>query len=507
MDSRLTRERSLMMNRDSQHVPIAIAGSGFSGLGMAIRLRQKNIFDFALFERAENLGGTWRDNSYPGCACDVESHLYSFSFALNPRWSRTFSPQAEIYAYLRRCAVEHGVLPHIRFGHELLAAHWDQANSLWRLSTSRGTFTADVLVSGMGGLSEPSIPQLPGLERFAGTTFHSARWDHGHELSGRRVAVIGSGASAVQFVPEIQPKVGQLTLFQRTPAWVVPRADRAISELEKRAFEALPALQKVVRAAIYARREIAVLGFRNPGVMRLLESYARRYLRECVPDPALRQKLTPNFRIGCKRILISSEYLQSLSKPNVDVVTHPIREIKERSIVTADGVEHTVDTIIFGTGFHTTDMPFANRLHGGDGRSLMDTWKGSPEAYLGTTVAGFPNLFLLLGPNTALGHTSVVMMVESQIELVLGAILHMRANHLKTLEPRASVQAAFVREVDRKTTGTVWTSGGCSSWYLDKNGRNSTLWPGFTFSFMRRARFRPAEYTLETQQAGATHVR
>jgi cation diffusion facilitator CzcD-associated flavoprotein CzcO len=488
------------------HVSIAIVGAGFSGLGMAIRLRQKQIFDFALFERAANLGGTWRDNSYPGCACDVESHLYSFSFAPNPRWSRMFSPQPEIWAYLRRCAEQYGVVPHIRFGHELEAAHWDEAGGRWRLRTSRGDFTADVLVSGMGALSEPAIPELPGLARFAGTSFHSARWDHAHELPGRRVAVIGTGASAVQFVPEIQPKVAQLKLFQRTPAWVLSRSDRRISELEKRAFTALPGLQKLVRAAIYARREVTVLGFRNPRILPLLERHALRYLHENVPDPALREKLTPDFRIGCKRILISSDYLPALTKPNVEVISSAIREVTARGLITADGVEHAVDTLIFGTGFQVVDMPFARRVHGRRGESLFEVWQGSPQAYLGTTVAGFPNLFLLLGPNTGLGHTSVIMMAESQIELATDAILHMREHRVKTLEPHAAVQADFTREVERGTLGTVWSSGGCSSWYLDRNGRNSTIWPGFTFSFMRRARFRPAEYALVAQRAGAPHA-
>jgi cation diffusion facilitator CzcD-associated flavoprotein CzcO len=495
-----------VQQQDARHVPIVIVGSGFSGLGMAIRLRQKQVFDFQVFERAQSLGGTWRDNSYPGCACDVESHLYSFSFAPNPRWSRTFSPQAEIQAYLQRVAEQHGVLPHLRLGHELLDASWDNDAARWRLSTSAGAYTADVLVGAMGGLSEPAIPDLPGLSRFEGRHFHSARWDHQHPLAGRRVAVIGTGASAIQFVPEIQPKVEQLTVFQRTPAWVIPRVNRPISKLEQRAFSAAPALQKLVRAGIYARRELAVLGFRHPGVMGVLESYARNYLRRAVPDPELREKLTPNFRIGCKRILLSSEYLQSLGKPNVAVVTEQIREIRARSIITADGAEHAADTIIFGTGFRVADMPFAERVRGRLGQTLIETWRGSPEAYLGTTLNGFPNLFLLLGPNTGLGHTSVVMMAESQIELATDAILHMRARALKALEPRTNVQAAFVREVDREMLGTVWSSGGCSSWYIDRTGRNSTLWPGFTFSFMRRARFRAGDYTFIAPGTGAVHA-
>jgi cation diffusion facilitator CzcD-associated flavoprotein CzcO len=494
------------VQQDPRHLSIAIIGSGFSGLGMAIRLRQKGISDFLVFERAQRLGGTWRDNSYPGCACDVESHLYSFSFAPNPRWSRTFSPQPEIEAYLERVAVEHGVLPHVRFGHELVEASWDDGAARWQLSTAAGAYTADNLVCAMGGLSEPALPNLPGLAQFEGKQFHSARWDHSHELRGRRVAVIGTGASAIQFVPEIQPQVARLSVFQRTPAWVIPRENRPISELEKRAFATVPWLQKLARAWIYARRELLVFGFRRPHVARLLESYARGYLQECIPDPVLRAQLTPDFRIGCKRILLSSDYLPALTKPNVELVSARIREVRARSIVTEDGAEHAVDTIIFGTGFRVADMPYAERVRGKLGQTLHERWRGSPEAHLGTTVNGFPNLFLLLGPNTGLGHTSVVMMAESQIELAIDAIAHMRARALKALEPRRSVQAAYVREVDGKMQGTVWSAGGCSSWYIDSTGRNSSLWPSYTFSFMRRARFRAREYTFAAAGAGASHA-
>jgi cation diffusion facilitator CzcD-associated flavoprotein CzcO len=480
-------------------------GTGFAGLGAAIRLKDEGISDFILFERARDVGGTWRDNSYPGCACDVESHLYSFSFAPNPDWSRLFSPQGEIFAYLRRCARDYGILPHVRFDHELLGASWDDHEKLWKIDTSQGEYTAGILIGGMGALCEPSIPNLPGLERFEGKAFHSARWDHEHDLRGRQVAVVGTGASAIQFIPEIQPKVGKLTVFQRTPAWVIPRLDREVTAIEKRLFRSVPAVQKLVRAGIYARRELFVLGFRKPAIMRVLEKYARGYLARSVPDPVLRAKLTPDFTIGCKRILISKEYLPSLTKPNVEVVTEGIKEVRERSVVTADGVEHPADTIIFGTGFHVTDMPFAHLIRGRDGRTLPEAWGGSPKAHLGTTVAGYPNLFLLLGPNTGLGHTSVVLMIESQIELLIGAIRHMRAHGHATVEPRPEAQARFVQDVQESMEGTVWTSGGCASWYIDPTGRNSTLWPGFTFSFMRRARFRAEDYALDGRAAEAPH--
>jgi cation diffusion facilitator CzcD-associated flavoprotein CzcO len=492
-----------MESMANKHVHIAIIGSGFSGLGAAIRLKQKGFADFALFERASDVGGTWRDNTYPGCACDVESNLYSFSFAPNPGWSRLFSPQAEILAYLQRVAREYDVLPHVRFRHEVHEAAWDDARQHYRLKTSQGVFTADVLIAGMGPLAEPKLPALPGLARFRGKTFHSARWDHTFALAGKRVAVVGTGASAVQFVPEIQKEVQSLTLFQRTPAWVLPRLDREVPARVKQLFAALPQAQRLARGLVYARREAYMLLFRRPLVMKAFERIATRYLERAVPDPVLRAKVTPRFRMGCKRILLSSDYLPSLAQPNVHVETSGIREVREHAVVSEDGQVHEVDAIIFGTGFHVTDMPFAKFVRGRDGRSLHEVWQGSPKAHLGTTVAGFPNLFLLLGPNTGLGHSSVVFMAESQLALVMGALEHMRARGLACVEPRAEAQARFVADVEQKSRGTVWTDGGCTSWYFDETGRNSALWPGFTFSFRKRARFRPHEYRLEAPRVAA----
>jgi cation diffusion facilitator CzcD-associated flavoprotein CzcO len=488
----------------TRHVHIGIAGTGFAGLGAAILLKQSGIDDFMILERAADVGGTWRDNSYPGCACDVESHLYSFSFAPNPEWSRLFSPQPEIFAYLRKCAHDYGILPHVRFGHEIHGASWDDEDQIWRVSTSQGEYTADFLISGMGALCEPSIPELKGLERFQGKTFHSARWDHEYELAGKRVAVIGTGASAIQFVPEIQKKVEKLTLFQRTPAWILPRMDRQVTDTEKELFRKYPAAQQAMRSAIYARREMFVLGLKNPKLFGFVEKFALEYLERCVPDPVLRRKLTPNFRIGCKRILISRDYLRSLGKPNVDVVTEGIVEVRENSVVTADGVEHEVDAIIFGTGFKVTEMPFADTVRGRDGLTLNESWHGRPQAHLGALVKGFPNLFVVLGPNTGLGHTSVVLMIEAQLKLVVDAIKHMHATRQELLEVKPEVQQAFVDEVDEGMKGTVWTSGGCNSWYLDKTGRNSTLWPSFTFSFMQRAMFRPEEYVMSNRRTSPT---
>src|SRR6478672_9379680 len=309
------------MNNVQQDVRVAIVGAGFAGLGMAIRLREAGIEDFVVLEKADDVGGTWRDNSYPGCACDVPSHLYSFSFAPNPEWTSTFSAQPEIWAYLRGCARRYGVMPHIRFGHELLDASWDEDDQRWHLETSCGELTAQALVLGTGPLSAPSIPDLPGLERFEGTTFHSATWDHDHDLDGERVAVIGTGASAIQFVPQIQPRVGRLHLFQRTPAWIMPHPDRPLSRLERRVYRALPAAQRLMRAGIYWARETFVFGFLHRRLMRMPQRLAQRHLRSQVADPQLRAKLELDYQIGCKRILISNDFYPSLSEPNVEVVT------------------------------------------------------------------------------------------------------------------------------------------------------------------------------------------
>ena len=385
------------------HHRIVIVGAGFSGLGMAIRLRQEGEDDFVLLERAGDVGGTWRDNTYPGCRCDVPSHLYSFSFAPNPSWSSTFSPQPEILDYLRDCADRYGVMPHIRFHTDLRVADWDEDSQLWRIETSQGELTADMLIAAQGPLSGPSYPDLPGLERFEGKTFHSARWDHEHDLEGERVAVIGTGASAIQFVPEIQPKVARMHVFQRTAPWVMPHRNRPLRGWERALYRLFPPAQLAMRAAIYWARESFVLQFRRPRLGKLVQNVALRHLNTQVEDPALREKLRPSYALGCKRILPTDAWYPALVKPNVELVTDGIREVRPRSIVSADGSEREVDTIVFGTGFHVSEIPIATRIRGRDGRSLSETWDGSPSAYKGSAVAGYPNLFFLVArtPGTA----------------------------------------------------------------------------------------------------------
>ena len=432
----------------TQHVSVAVIGSGFAGLGTAIALKQSGRDDFVVLERASDVGGTWRDNSYPGCACDVPSHVYSFSFAPNPNWSHSFSRQPEIQAYLQKTARDYGVLPHVRFDCELL----------------------------------------------------DARWDHSWSAEGRRVAVIGTGASAIQFVPKLQPEVEHLTLFQRTAPWVLPRRDRRISPLEKKAYARFPLLQKAMRGLIYAGRETNVVGFRYyRGVMRLAERMARKHLEQQVPDPVLRAKLTPHFTLGCKRVLLSNSYYPALSQPNAEVVTDRIVQVVPEGVVTeaADGsrTTHEVDTIVFGTGFHVTDPPVAQRISV-DGVSLAEHWKGSGmQALHGLSVAGYPNLFFLVGPNTGLGHNSIVLMIEAQVGHVLKALDAMEGQG--AIVARADVQEAYNLRLQRELAKTVWNQGGCQSWYLDEKGRNTTLWPGFTFTFMRElAAFDRDEYEL-----------
>ncbi len=488
---------------EQAHYHVIVIGTGFAGLGMAIRLRQQGMTDFVVLERAAEVGGTWRDNSYPGCACDVPSHLYSFSFELNPSWSRSFSGQQEIWDYLRRCTDSYGLRPQIRFHHEVLEAAWDHVGRRWRVRTNRGELTCDVLVTGTGALSEPSIPGIPGLDSFQGTVFHSARWDPDCDLRDRRVAVVGTGASAIQFVPQIQPQVASLTLFQRTPPWIMPRADRNIAAFEQRLYRTVPGLQRLVRAGIYCGRESLVPGFAvNPRLLKVAESIARAHLRRQVPDPALRARLTPDYTIGCKRILISNDYLPALTRSNVDLVTSRLAQAGADWVQAADGTRRVVDTVIFGTGFHVTDMPIAARIHGRQGRTLADVWTDGAQAHRGTTVAGFPNLFMLVGPNTGLGHSSMIYMIECQVAYTIDALRYLHRTGAAAVEVRPQAQVAYNEVVQRRMDGTVWTTGGCASWYLDAQGHNTTLWPTFTWRFRRATRrFQPAEYLAYEQVA------
>lgn len=480
---------------------VAVIGSGFSGLGTAIRLQQQGIEDFLVFERADDVGGTWRDNTYPGCACDVMSHLYSFSFAPNPRWKSTFGKQRELFDYLRDCADQFGVRSRIRFRHELTEARWDDLRKRWLLSTTGGNYTARVLVTGTGYLSEPAVPDIPGLADFQGTVFHSARWRHDLDLTGHRVAVIGTGASAIQFVPAIQPEVGHLDLYQRTPPWIGPKNDKVNSALQTRLLTSVPGYQRFRRNFNMWGREILAFVMARPALAAKMQKMASDHLKKSVPDERLRAALTPDYIMACKRLLFSNTYYPAIQQPNVELVTDGIAKVTADSVVTADGRERPVDTIILGTGFEAVRRPIADRLFGRDGVSLKEAWSEGMSAHRGTGVTGFPNLFMLLGPNTTLGHSSQVIMIEAQITYLLNALRTMDRRGLASVEVLPEAQRAYNEQLERRLDGTVWNAGNCRSWYLDEHGRNPSIWPTYTWRFRRATRrFHPAEHLLSTTE-------
>lgn len=470
---------------------VIIIGAGFSGLNMAIRLKQAGITDFVVLERAEDVGGTWRDNSYPGCACDVPSIAYSYSFEQVPGWSRSFAGSAEIQNYIHHCVSKYGLSPWLRFGTGVKKAEFDGKAGVWTLTTeSDETLTARAVVSAVGGLVNPAYPEIPGIKSFKGALFHTARWDHGYDLRGKRVAVIGTGASAVQVIPSIQPHVAALTVFQRTPAWVIPKPDFRVRERTKRFFQRVPAVQRAFRNAIFLASEtiMAPLVIMDTPASRVFERYALSHLKRQVSDPALREKLAPDFHIGCKRVLISNEYYPALSKPNVELVTDSVSKVTPGGLVTRDGQKHDVDAIVLATGFKLdiANAPF--EVRGLEGVKLSDIWKepGS-KAYMGMTVSGFPNWFVMLGPNTGPGHTSVLVYTEAQAGYILQAIQTLLDRKLRYLDVRKQVQDAWHDMIQSRMKYTSWTSG-CRSWYLDEHGENHTLFPGLASEYVLAAR-------------------
>jgi cation diffusion facilitator CzcD-associated flavoprotein CzcO len=469
------------------HVHTLVVGAGFGGLCMAIKLQEAGEPDFLVVERGDDVGGTWRDNTYPGAACDVPSQLYSFSFAPNPLWSRSFSPQPEIQDYIRRVAEDSGVLDRFRFRTSLEEARWEDEEQVWRIRTSRGELTCDVLVSAAGALSDPKLPDIDGIDSFQGEVFHSAQWRHDRDLTGKRVAVIGTGASAIQIVPEIVEKVAHLDVYQRTAPHVIPRRDRAYSRIEKAAFRHLPFVQKAYRTAIYWAREMFVPAFvLDPRLAAPAKKVAQLNIDKAIKDPQLREKVTPTFEIGCKRILISNDWYPALARDHVDLVTDRISKVTASAVVTQDGTEREVDVLVVATGFYTTDLPIARQIHGRGGVRLADHFaEVGMQAYKGATVHGFPNLFFVVGPNTGLGHSSMVFMIESQVAYAVDALRAMRASDVGAVEPDPEVQRRWNDDLQRRMRRTVWSTGGCSSWYLDAHGRNVTLWPRTTYTFRR----------------------
>lgn len=468
---------------------VVIIGSGFGGIGMAIRLREAGIRDVVILEKAGELGGTWRDNTYPGAACDVPSHLYSFSFERKTDWSRRFPPQPEILGYLRHCARKYGVLANIRFGTEVTEARFDEDAALWRISTTSGELEARVLVSACGQLNRPVLPPIEGRESFAGRSFHSARWDHGADLRGRRVAVIGTGASAVQIVPEIAKEAAELRVFQRSAPYVIDKPDRTYRKWEQAVLRNVPGVWELSRARTYTLYEARALGFvKYPKLMAMLEKRFTRTLENGIDDPVLRDALIPGYPMGCKRILISNDYYPALTRPNVDLVTDPIERITPSGVATANRA-YDVDAIVYATGFRTGEFLAPMKIVGRDGRELNEAWRDGAQAHLGITVSGFPNMFLLYGPYTNLGHNSIIYMLESQFRYVLGCVEALRRAGLAWIDVRPQAQDAFTREMRERMRTTVWEAG-CRSWYMTADGTVVNNWPGFTFAY-RRATRRP----------------
>src|SRR5271169_1182874 len=486
-----------------------IIGTGFAGLGMAIALQRQGV-EFVILEKADEIGGTWRDNSYPGCACDVPSHLYSFSFEPKATWSKLFSPQPEILDYLKGVTDKYGLRRYIQFNSLADRAYWDDDEYRWHVFTTDGReYVAQFLISGAGALHIPSIPDIEGREEFAGPAFHSAQWDHSVDLTGKRVAIIGTGASAIQIVPEIVGQVAELQLYQRTPPWVVPRSNPELPVALRRAMENVPGLRALARLGIYWAQEALAFGMtKRPNALKFIEAYAKWNIRRSVKDRELRRKLTPHYRIGCKRILNSSTYYRAVADPKTELVTDPITRITPDGIVTADGtgreVVRKVDVIVYGTGFHVTDSYTYVQIKGRNGEDLVDRWnREGIGAHRGITVADVPNLFFLLGPNTGLGHNSVVFMIESQIRYVADAIKPCDKLGAQALAPTRAAQDRFNDEVQRTLAHSVWNTGGCSSYYLDEHGRNTVLWGGYTWQYWMATRsVKPAEY----QFSGLLHT-
>ncbi|GGO89965.1 Baeyer-Villiger monooxygenase [Nocardioides phosphati] len=493
----------------TQHTEVdhLIVGAGFAGLCAAIKLDEAGETDLVVIEKDSDVGGTWHINTYPGAECDVPSQLYSYSFALNPDWSKVYSPQQEIWEYTKKVATEAGILDRVVLETAVLDATWDDGLKRWIVTVApvngkkKLTYAARTLISGSGGLSEPSLPDIKGIDSFAGETFHSARWNHDVSLEGKRVAVIGTGASAIQLVPEVQKVAAQVDVYQRTPNWIIPRNERRFTRVEKELFRRVPGVQRAVRAGVYATLEGRVPAFAKfPDLLKVVERQGKANIAKAIKDPELRAKVTPAYRAGCKRILVSNKWYPALASANVELVTDGIAEITPTGIVDTLGNTREIDVLVIATGFHVTDPPIAAHVTGRDGRTLAEVWseKGM-RAYKGTTVHGFPNLFQLVGPNTALGHSSMIFIIESQVRYVVEAARHLRRTGAVTVEPTLEAQDAWSDAIQERMKPTVWTTGGCASWYLDEFGHNTTLWPGQTFTFRHHlSRFDADKYVVDS---------
>ena len=475
---------------------MVIIGAGFAGLGMAIKLKQAGIDDFIILERAGSIGGTWRDNHYPGAACDVPSNLYSFSFIPNPDWSRAYSSSEEILAYIRHMADSYDLWPHIRFNTNIESLTFDQQQGLWRAHASGGeVFTARTALLASGPLSNFDFPPLPGIDSYQGKKIHSADWDHDYDMRGKKVAVIGTGASAVQIVPELVKQVAQLSVFQRTAGWVLPRFDARTPQWNKQLFRRFPVTQDALRKVLFGLHEAMALGvIWNTPLTKVLERLALAHLHHQVKDAWLRRELTPNFTIGCKRVLMTSDYYPALQQPNCRLISYPIDRLSEAGIRTAEGIEHQFDCIVFATGFHVNHSGVPFDIIGIGGRSLGEEWRGGAQAYKSINVAGYPNLFMTFGPNSGPGHNSALVYMESQLDYALCGVKKIIAQNLKMLDVRPHVQQRYNQALQKRLAKTNWNSG-CSSWYLTAEAFNATMYPGFASQFARQMKqFREHDY-------------
>jgi cation diffusion facilitator CzcD-associated flavoprotein CzcO len=482
---------------------VLVVGAGFGGLCAGIKLLEAGITNFVILEKADSVGGTWRENTYPGAGCDVMSLMYSLSFAPNKRWTRMYAKQDEILDYLQRTTKAHGLDSHLRLGREAVSSVFDETSDTWALCTAGGErYHGRVVIAAPGPLHVPSIPDFDGRHDFGGVAFHSAEWDHDFNPAGKRIAVIGTGASATQFIPHLARSAASLTVFQRTPHWVIPKLDRPISRAEHWLFRNAPGAQRAYRYGIYWSHEAAILGFMHPQLMPALESVARAHLRRQVPDPVLRARLTPTYTLGCKRIVVASDYYPALQRPNVELVTSGIERITESGIRTADGARHQVDAIIYGTGFQVSDRMADAEVVGRDGLTVQQAWRDGMQAYLGVAVHGFPNYFLIMGPNSGGGHQSIVFVIEAQVRYIVECLRLMEQTASTRIEVRRSTQQLFNERIHAKLAGSVWNSGGCHSWYLDEGGKNRAAWPGSSVSYWRRMR-RPVPSAFDLSSGAA----
>jgi cyclohexanone monooxygenase len=478
---------------------IGIIGAGPGGIALGILLARAGFRDFTIFDREDGVGGTWRINTYPGLACDVKSHLYSYSFDLNPHWSRLWSGQREILDYFERCVDDHGLQPQLRLGTEIRSARWDEDACRWQLTTSTGEqHEFDVLVSAVGLFTQPVLPDLVEQQPFTGTVMHSSRWDHSVDLTGKRVAVLGTGSTASQLIPELVKVADTVYSVQRSPTWILPKPDRPYSARERWVFEHIPLAKKLYRTRLWLRSEanISVIEHGSEKTQQFT-AIARHLLEKSVPDEHLRRALTPDHPMGCKRLVFSSDYLAALSQPHVEVLSSPARYLRERSLVMQDGTERDVDVVVCATGYAAADYLGEIEVTGEQGTTLREVWRDGAHAYLGMAVPGFPNFFMLYGPNTNVGSNSVIFVLEAQARYVVRALRHLRRRRKTYLAVKPAAMVSFLAKIDQWMQGTVWTTQ-CSNYFRAANGRVVTQWPRSARAFWTMTRrFKSADFAFE----------